>query len=214
MAGDLHIETYTLGPWATNCYVLYREGDPRCWVVDAGFEPTPMLRALRDRSLVPDKLVLTHAHPDHIAGVSAFREVWPNLPILIHAAEKDFPPDPQLNLSAQIDVPIAAPAPTETLAHGDVLELSGLRFEIRHTPGHSPGGITLYQPDEGVALVGDALFAGAIGRVDFPGSDGPTLLRSIHEQLLTLPDDTRIYPGHMGASTIGEQRRTNPFLQP
>ncbi len=139
--------------------------------------------------------------------------VYPDLPILIHAAERDFPGDTTLNLSLYVGTPIVAPDPTATFAHDDTLTLGGLAFEVRHTPGHSPGGVTFYQPDHAVALVGDTLFAGSIGRFDFPTSDGPALIRSIHEQLLTLPDATRVLPGHGPETTIGRERAGNPYLR-
>jgi glyoxylase-like metal-dependent hydrolase (beta-lactamase superfamily II) len=140
------------------------------------------------------------------------RELWPDMPILLHEAEHDFLLEPQLNLSAFLAEPIVAPAATGSLAHGDTLSLQGVHFEIRHTPGHSPGGVTLYQPDNAVAIVGDTLFASSIGRSDFPTSNGNVLMQSIREQLLTLPDATRILPGHGPASTIGAERAGNPFL--
>ncbi|HEX7010211.1 MAG TPA: MBL fold metallo-hydrolase, partial [Phycisphaeraceae bacterium] len=131
----------------------------------------------------------------------------------IHEAERAFLSDAALNLSIVLPEPVVAPEPTATFRHGDRLELDGLVFEVRHTPGHSPGGACFYQTEHGVAFVGDALFAGSIGRYDFPTSDGPTLFRSIREQLLTLPDATRILPGHGPATTIGRERRTNPYLR-
>ena len=208
---DLHITAFTLGPLQTNCYVLTAGGET--WIIDAGAEPGPMLDHLAERGLTPSRLLLTHAHADHIAGVAELRQAYPDLPILIHPAERAFPGDVSLNLSLYVGTPVVAPEPTGTFDHGDTLHLGGLRFEVRHTPGHSPGGVTLYQPDHGVALVGDTLFAGSIGRFDFPTSDGRALIRSIHEQLLTLPDDTRVLPGHGPETTVGRERAENPYLR-
>ena len=208
---DLQITPFTLGPLQTNCYVLTAGGE--CWVVDAGADPQAMLDHLADHGLAAASLLLTHAHADHIAGVATLREAYPGLPILIHPAERDFPGDVSLNLSLYVGTPIVAPDPTGTFDHGDTLHLAGLPFEVRHTPGHSPGGVTLYQRDHGVALVGDTLFAGSIGRFDFPTSDGRALIRSIHEQLLTLPDDTRVLPGHGPETTVGRERAGNPYLR-
>jgi hydroxyacylglutathione hydrolase len=184
-----------------------------CWIIDAGMEPDPLVAAIRDHHLQPQAVLLTHAHLDHIAGLEELREFWPELPILIHPAEAEFLTEPELNLSIMIDEPIVAPRATGFLNAGDHVTLAGLQFEVRHTPGHSPGGITLYQPQERIAFVGDALFQGSIGRTDFPTSDHELLIRSIHEQLLTLPDHTRIFPGHGPPTTIGAERRGNPFLQ-
>lgn len=208
----LHIETFTLGDWMTNCYLLHAGGGA-CWMIDAGFDPEPMLDHLDEHGLTLERIVLTHAHVDHIGGLNAVRRRWPNAPIAIHEAERDFLGTPALNLSIVLEQPIVAPEADATLAQGDVLTLDTLRFEVRHTPGHSPGGITLYEAEHGVAFVGDALFAGAIGRFDFPTSDYNTLIAGIRNQLMTLPDATRILPGHGPETTVGRERETNPFLQ-
>lgn len=212
MAGALKIDAYCLGPWQTNCYVVRCEGLAECWIVDAGFEPQPLIQAVQDGGLTPVKLILTHAHADHIAGIEPMRDAWGDLPILIHDAERDFLTDPVLNLSAGFGIPLTAPPATGSLAHGDVLELGEHRFEVRHTPGHSPGGITLHQAPHAAAIVGDTLFADSIGRFDFPTSDGPTLMQSIRQQLLTLPDETVVWPGHGAETTIGREKLHNPFL--
>ena len=212
MAASLKIKTFTLGPFQTNCYVVAAE-DGGAWLVDVGADPRPMLDHVRDHGLRVEKIVLTHAHADHIAGLSQAADAYPDAPILIHSAEKDFLDDTTLNLSAGFGMPVVAPPPTDLLAHDDELTLGGVVFTVRHTPGHSPGGVALVQPEAEVALVGDTLFAGSIGRFDFPTSDGPTLIRSIHEQLLTLPAATRILPGHGPASTIGAERKNNPYLR-
>jgi len=214
MSDKLHVECFTLGDWQTNCYVVHigaRGG--ACWAVDAGFEPAPMIAYIQERDLTPQQILLTHAHVDHIAGLHEVRRALGEPPIFIHPAERAFLTDTFLNLSAMTDTPIVAPEADEDLTPGQVLELEGTSFEVRHTPGHSPGGVSLYQARAGVVLVGDALFAGSIGRYDFPTSDGSLLLRGIREQLLTLPDATRVLPGHGPETTIGQERRTNPFLQ-
>lgn len=207
---DLRIQTFTLGQWQTNCYVL--SVGKSCWIVDAGFAPEPMLSAIDRQGLSVEKVVLTHAHLDHIAGLHAVRHRYPDVPILVHADEQDFLTDTRLNLSAAIIDPVVAPEATGLLHHGEQLELNGVLFEIRHTPGHSPGGITLVQPDHHLAIVGDTLFAGSIGRFDFPTSDGPRLMQSISQQLMTLPDDFRVLPGHGPETSIGRERATNPYL--
>lgn len=218
MVSTLHIEMIPLGSWQTNCYVVHAEGGSgvakplAAWIIDAGYEPTPMLRYIRQHELVVEKIILTHAHLDHIGGLAEVHNAFPGVPILIHDAERDFLTDPMLNLSAMCPPQVIAPNATGFLHHGDVLELDGLKFHVRHTPGHSPGGITLYQPDNRIALVGDTLFAGSIGRHDFPTSDPRKLFASIAEQLLSLPDDVKVYPGHGPATTIGEERESNPFL--
>ena len=209
---DLVIRTFCLGDWMTNCYIVHVEGERGCWVVDAGFGPQPMIEYIAEHGLEPVQAVQTHAHVDHIAGLNDLRDRWPQMGILIHPAEREFLTDTILNLSAAAGVPIVAPQATGSIEHGQRLDLDGRTFEVRHTPGHSPGGITLYNPDDRVAIVGDALFAGSIGRTDFPTSNQEQLLESIREQLLTLSDDTRVLAGHGPETTIGHERATNPFL--
>jgi glyoxylase-like metal-dependent hydrolase (beta-lactamase superfamily II) len=212
MPDDLQIQCFTLGDWMTNCYLVVAPSG-HCWIVDAGFRPAPMLEAISDQNLTPQCIILTHAHVDHIAGLSQVHQAYPKVPMLIHAAERAFLTDPMLNLSAALADEIIAPEATNTLQAGQTLSLDDFTFEIRHTPGHSPGGITLYDGKQGVALVGDALFAGGIGRTDFPTSDHNTLINAIESQLMSLPDQTRVLPGHGPETTIGQERVTNPFLQ-
>ncbi len=207
----LTVKCFALGDWMTNCYVLHGAGRS-CWIVDAGFEPDELVAYVRERSLTPSAIVLTHAHVDHIAGLAQMHRLWRDTPILIHEAELDFLSDPELNLSAYLAQPIVAPRPTAALRHGQTLTLEATTFEVRHTPGHSPGGVTLYQKDAPLALVGDTLFASSIGRHDFPTSNYHDLMRSLHDQLLTLPDPTRVLPGHGSETTIGRERAGNPYL--
>lgn len=218
MTGKIDVHSFALGDWQTNCYVLHAHapkalrGSP-CWIIDAGFDPSPLIAYIREHALRPTQLILTHAHLDHIAGVEAVRVAYPDVPILIHPDERAFLSDPMLNLSVMIEEPVIAPDATGELVQGQKLELAGVGFEVRHTPGHSPGGISLYQPDDGFVIVGDALFAGSVGRADFPTSNGRQLIESIRTQLLTLPDATKVYPGHGPATTIGAERAHNPFLK-
>lgn len=214
VADDLHIEPFCLGEWMTFCYVVASGG--RCWIVDAGFDPGKMIDYIEAQSLTLDKVVLTHAHVDHIAGLAEVRNKFPGVPILIHEAERDFLTDTALNLSLALDQPVVAPDATGFIADGDTLDLAGHSFKVLHVPGHSPGGIALYNADPGsagVALVGDALFPGSIGNTTFPTSDHELLLKSIREKLYTLPDDTRVLPGHVGETTIGREKKYNPFVR-
>lgn len=216
----VEIKTFTLGPFQTNCYVV-TAGTDACWIVDASFEPGPLVRHVRAKGLRPQALILTHAHVDHIAGVAEVRrELGPiagpgavGPPVLLHGAEREWLNDPVLNLSAMMGMSVTAPGPDRLIGEGDWLELGATRWLVLHTPGHSPGGITLWCETEGVALVGDSLFAGSIGRTDFPGSDFATLERSIREKLYVLPDATRVYPGHGPATTVGREKLSNPYVR-
>lgn len=207
----LRIESFDPGPYATNCYVVIVPG--ACWIVDAGFEPGAMIERVKELGLVPAALILTHAHVDHIAGVGEVRRSFPAVPIWIHEGERDWLGDPELNLSVFSGAPVSAPGPDRVLRDGERLTLGGGVWEVLHTPGHSPGGICLHNREEGIALVGDALFAGSIGRTDFPGSSHAQLLGSIREKLYTLPGGTIVLPGHGEPTTIDRERRTNPFVR-
>lgn len=209
--GPTNITGFELGPFATNAYVL-RNGST-CDVIDCPYEPDELLRYLAQNKLTPERLVLTHAHCDHIGGLSDFRKAFSACRVLIHAAEAQFLSQPELNLSAFFGQPLSLPGADELVHDGQKLTLAGAMWTVLHTPGHSPGGITLYSQTLGVAIVGDTLFAGSIGRSDFPTSDFDTLVSSIRSRLYTLPDETRALPGHGPATTIGKERRTNPFVR-
>ena len=206
------IRTFTLGPFQTNCYVV-TAGSDACWLVDASFEPAPMVRYVREKGLRPEALILTHAHVDHIAGVAEVRSAFPGVPVWVHSAEAAWLNDPVLNLSAMMGMSVTAPGPDRLLAEGEWLELGGVKWLVLHTPGHSPGGITLWCEAEGVALVGDSLFAGSVGRTDFPGSDPALLAASIRGKLYALPESTKVLPGHGPATTVGREKRSNPYVR-
>jgi hydroxyacylglutathione hydrolase len=219
----LRVESATLGPFATNCYVVWAdapaaEGAKRpAWIIDAGMGPLPLLRAVRAHNLLVEKLILTHAHIDHIAGV---REVLDTLStsqarprLLIHAAEERWLTDPVLNLSTELGLPTTTPPADDLLQHSNTLRLGALDFTVLHTPGHSPGGISLHCAQAGVVFAGDALFAGSIGRTDFPGCSFEDLERSIRARLYTLPDRTKVYCGHGLATTIGAEKTGNPYVR-
>lgn len=209
----MEIEAFPLGPFETNCYLVYSgaEAGGPVTVIDASFEPEAMIERLRELGRPVSAIVLTHAHVDHIAGVNEVVREFPGTRVLVHEAERDWLGDPELNLGVPIGVRVTARGPDGVLREGDEVEMGGARWRVLHTPGHSPGGIALYRP--GVAFVGDALFAGSVGRTDFPGSDMEVLARSIREKLYVLPDETVVYPGHGPATTIGRERATNPFVR-
>ncbi|MBX3405096.1 MAG: MBL fold metallo-hydrolase [Phycisphaeraceae bacterium] len=208
------VRGWALGPFETNCYVVAAAGTTDCWIIDPGLGPGEVIDAVRRDGLGPVAIILTHAHLDHVAGVPEVLRAFPGVQIIGHETERDWPGDPELNLSGGYGFPISVPGATKFVADGDSLRIGADNWRVIHTPGHSPGGITLYNPAAGVAIVGDTLFAGSIGRSDFPGSDEATLHSSIRERLYTLPDTTRVLPGHGPETTIGREKRANPFVRP
>jgi len=210
---QLHLERFTLGPYQTNCYLLYGAGEKDCWIVDASFGPGPIAARIKSLGLTPRAIVLTHAHIDHIAGIADLVREFKSLPVWIHEAEREWLGDSELNLSIFSGVPVTAPGPDRLLKHGETLQLAGRDWQVRHTPGHSPGSISLISQAEHVAIVGDALFAGSVGRTDFPGCSMTQLTKSIRTQLFTLPPDTVFHPGHGESGEIGIEMRTNPYVR-
>ncbi len=197
------------GQFAENCYLLWDPSAPETVIVDPGEEPERFLAAAAARDRVISAIWLTHAHLDHIQGVGDVRAAT-GAPVYLHPADRElYQSLPQQGLWFGQRLP-APPAPDHWLAHGQRLPLGRVEFEVRHTPGHSPGHVCFVGP--GTVLAGDVLFEGSIGRSDLPGGDFETLLASIRRELLTLPDDTVVHPGHGPATTIGRERRSNPFL--
>ena len=187
-------------------------GSRPCWIVDCGYEPELMLDAIDEEGLRPVAILLTHCHSDHIAGVDAALSRFGSMPIYVHEAEAGFCSNPALNLSAFIGRPITCTEPDHLLTGGETLTLEGESWRVVHAPGHSPGGVLYIHDASKQAIVGDTLFAGSIGRFDFPTSSGEDLEHTIREVLMALPDDMTIHPGHGPATTIGRERRTNPFV--
>jgi len=207
------IEGFELGPYATKTYLVRTDGRTGCWIIDPSFEPDPVIERVRALGLTPLAIVLTHAHVDHIAGIPDVLAEFPGIPVWLHEAEREWLGDAEQNLSAFGGFPVSMAGPDRLLKDGESLTLEGTNWEVRHTPGHSPGSISLVHAPSGVAISGDALFAGSIGRTDFPGCDFDTLARSIRTRLYTLPDETTLYPGHGPTSTVGRERKTNPFVR-
>jgi len=198
-----------------NGYVVHiRDGGP-CWIIDPGFPPQPkkIVQYVRQRTLEPAVIVLTHAHADHIAGIDEVRQELGPLPVYLAREEWGALIDPMQNLSGLFGAGLRTKVTDPLdLPHGGELELDGSTWRLLDVSGHSPGGRALYCAEFGLAFVGDALFAGSVGRVDFPNSEGDRLMRNIREHLMTLPDETRVLSGHGPETTIGHERRTNPFI--
>ncbi len=212
----IRIETFLEAMFGENCFVVsVRDGGP-CWIIDPSFPPQPeeVLAYVAAHKLQPAALVLTHGHADHIAGVEHILHDFPELPVWIGREDDAMLTDANANLSAPFGVQLVTPKPADAhLDPGQTLELDGTQWAVLDTSGHSPGGRSFYCAAAGVVIVGDALFAGSIGRVDFPGSDAEQLLGNIRNHLFSLPDETVVYTGHGPTTTIGHEKRTNPFVR-
>ncbi len=172
-----------------------------------------MIEFLQQHQLTPVAVVLTHGHADHIVGLAALRQHYPGIKVYLHKSDADLLDNPETNLSLLAGVSFTIGPADVLLEDGDTVAEAGLSLKVLHTPGHTPGGICLYSEPDGVVFVGDTLFADSVGRTDFPGGDMDQLVEGIRRQLFTLPDATAVYPGHGMRTTIGREKRTNPFLQ-
>ncbi|MDQ4047803.1 MAG: MBL fold metallo-hydrolase [Actinomycetota bacterium] len=207
----MDVRMLTVGPVQENCFVFSREGSDRALIVDPGEEAPKLLAAIEELGPALEGILLTHTHFDHVGAVAAIArasgaEVWvPELEKPVLADINSF-------------VPFSGFGPFEdwdaehTVQGGERLELAGFEIDVIFTPGHSPGHVAYSIPDEGVVFSGDVLFRGSVGRTDLPGGDWPTLLESLRTLVEMLPGETTVYPGHMGVTTIGAERSTNPFL--
>ena len=196
-----------MGPFQANCF-LVRSGDDVV-VVDPGAEPERIAALLDAWEAEPKAVVLTHAHVDHVGGVAGLVRRY-GIPVYLHAADLPLYENAAEH-GAMFGVPVEAPPmPDHWLEHGQSLSFGSIEFEVRHAPGHSPGGVVLVGDTE--AFVGDCVFAGSIGRTDLPGGDTGTLLRAIREQILTLPPATTLYSGHGPATTVETEAESNPFV--
>jgi hydroxyacylglutathione hydrolase len=198
------------GVFAENCYLIVDEEAGECAIVDPGEEAGLILHKVKETGAKPVAIWLTHAHLDHVLGVPKVAQET-GASLWLHAADRPlYDAVPEQAAWFGLAAPPRLPVPDQPMVHGERLTVGNLSFDIRHAPGHSPGSVCLLGP--GVAFSGDVLFAGSIGRTDLPGGDFQTLIASIERELLSLPDDTILYSGHGPETTIGRERRTNPFL--
>lgn len=204
------LQTLTVGLIQTNCYIIGCEQTKEGIIIDPGGHPERILRAVREGDLRVHYVLNTHCHFDHMAA-NAEVVAATGAPLAIHPAER--PVLESRGGAVWFGVPVSpSPPPDLELADGQTLEVGTLRLQVLHTPGHSPGSVTFYLPEEGVAFDGDVLFAMGVGRTDLPGGDWDTLMRSIGEVLFALPDETVLYPGHGPKTTVGQEKQFNPWL--
>jgi hydroxyacylglutathione hydrolase len=197
------------GRFVQNCYLVADEGSRQCAVIDPGEEAALIGRTLTDLGMRLVAIWLTHAHIDHVLGVPELKRLT-GAPVYLHPADRPLY-DRVAGQAVVLGIRAGPlPPPDRAFAHGDVVRVGDLAFTVRHTPGHSPGSVSLVGSE--VVFVGDVLFQGSIGRSDLPGGDSETLLQSIQRELLSLPDDTIVYSGHGPQTTVGRERGANPFL--
>ncbi len=210
----MKITNIILGEYQTNSFCITAEDSAKdCLIVDTGLSPQPLIDHLQNGELNPVAVVYTHGHLDHTFGVKALRENWPDIKVAIHKDDADMLTDANKNLSAAMGMPLEFSPADIILNDGDQVDFAGVKFKVIHTPGHTPGGISLYSESEKLLFAGDTLFATSIGRTDFPGGDHDLLITSIRTKLVVLPDETKVYTGHGPETTIGQEKRFNPFIQ-
>jgi hydroxyacylglutathione hydrolase len=206
------VKMLVVGPLASNCYIVGSSSTKEGMIIDPGAEAGAILRTVQQMGLSISLILVTHAHIDHIDALRAVKEST-NAQFAIHEEEKELLSATPMRMLIPLGLtPFkSAPQPDRLLKDGDHIDIGDLHFEVLHTPGHSPGGICLSGHE--VVFSGDTLFNFGIGRTDFPGGSYERLMKSIREKLMVLPDETVVYPGHGPATTIGDERRGNPFLQ-
>ena len=210
----MEVECFTGGDFAQNGYVAWCEATGQCVIVDPGAAALDMIAAIKARAGEVTAVLLTHAHLDHVEGLGLIRD-YTDASTYLHPADREmFDNLPvQAAMLGLTNAPQLDP-PEGGLEDGGSFRFGESAFKIIHTPGHSPGHVILHAEDDGLALVGDLVFAGSVGRTDLPGGDYQALFRSIREHVLTMPDETRLFTGHGPATTVEHERTTNPFLIP
>ena len=206
----MNISCAQTGPGGANTYIVADENTGKCFIVDPGGYVKEIKDYLDQNHIDMQYIILTHGHGDHIGGVAGFKNDFPAAKVVACVHEKELLADPDMNLSRMM---FASPVTVEAdmyVDDGDTLKIGDLELKFFHTPGHSPGGMCILI--DNVLFSGDTLFRTSVGRTDFQGSSFADLKKSIHEKIFVLPDETQVLPGHMGPTTVGDEKKYNPFV--
>jgi glyoxylase-like metal-dependent hydrolase (beta-lactamase superfamily II) len=211
---DLEVAVFVSQAFGENAFVVRRKQCPECVVIDPGLESEAIVGHLEAHQLVPEAILNTHGHGDHIAGNAALKARWPDCRLVIGAGDADKLTDPRLNLSLSFGFELVSPPADATVEEGDVCSAAGIDFHVLAIPGHSRGHVVFFCRDHQpwLVFVGDVIFAGGIGRTDFPDGSMEQLTEGIHAKLFAMPDDAVLLPGHGPTTTVGREKRSNPFV--
>ena len=209
----MYLRSLALGDYQTNCYILTSPtNSEECMLVDPGYGVEVLMDFLTEQHWTPVRILLTHGHSDHIAGIKTLKENFPNVKVLISEKDADKLIDPVKNLSAMMGLNVKPGKADQYIKEGDVISFHDFELEVIETPGHTVGGVCFLNRKDNIAITGDTLFASSIGRTDFPDGNFNQIIESIKTKLMVLPLETSIHPGHGMASTIAQEAAGNPYL--
>lgn len=206
----LNITGIPVGMAQANCYIIQR--NDAALIVDPGTDATQIKNIITRLEVKPQAIILTHTHFDHIGAVDEIRDEY-DIPVYVSPEESDWLTDPGKNLSGRNGLNITARPAEHLFNPEEIITIGDFSFTVVSTPGHSPGSVSFIFADDEVIFSGDALFAGTIGRTDLPGSEPDKLVPAVKKELLSLPEDYKVYPGHGGSTTVGREKQSNPFFQ-